>query len=175
MASWARLAAERSVRPTNGREAPLRLGNADDALPRKAHGRNAVRFKAPLFNSSEGKDHFINDCCFGDDLGAWLKPRLEAQGYSVDGPDQEDWGWYLVCTKGDSCHYLNMGFSADEEWLMWIERHRSLGDRIRGRNREADPQLALDLHALLSHAPEILEIRWSHMASGSESSGSLEP
>jgi hypothetical protein len=123
--------------------------------------RNAVRFTSTLFNSSEVKDYFINDCCFGDDLGAWLKPRLEAQGYSVWGPDQEDWGWYLVCEKGGSSHYLNLGFSADDEWLMWLERRRSLGDRIRGRNKEPDPALARDVHTLLSAAPEILDLRWS--------------
>lgn len=137
--------------------------------------RNAVRFKSPLFNSSEVKNYFINDCCFGDDLGAWLKPRLEAQGYVVEGPDQEDWGWYLHCSKGTTRHYLNMGFSADDEWLMWVERSRSLGDWIRGRNKEADVQLVLDLHSLLSAAPEILDLRWSHMSSSAESTGSPEP
>jgi hypothetical protein len=138
--------------------------------------RNGVRFKSTLFNSSDVKDYFINDCCFGDDLGAWLKPRLAAQGYAVEGPDQEDWGWYLTCDKDQSRHYLNLGWSADEEWLMWIERRRSLSDWIRGRNKEAAPQLARDLHAILSADPAIVDLRWSHIVSGQpESSGTLEP
>jgi hypothetical protein len=68
-----------------------------------------------------------------------------------------------------------MGFSADDEWLMWIERSRSFGDWIRGRNKEADAQLVLDLHALLSAAPGIRDLRWSHMSSRTESTGNPEP
>jgi hypothetical protein len=137
--------------------------------------RNAVRFKSPLFNSTEVKDYFINDCCFGDDLARWLKPRLEDRGYSVQGPDQEDWGWYLLFTKGDTSHYLNIGFSADDEWLMWLERRRSLGDRMRGRNKEPDPRSILDVQAILSDSPDIRDVRWSHLDDRSESAGSAEP
>jgi hypothetical protein len=70
---------------------------------------NTVRFQAAAFNSTEPKAHFINPCCFGDDVANWLKPRLEALGYRVDGPDQEDWGWYLVSYRDGRAHYLNIG------------------------------------------------------------------
>jgi hypothetical protein len=58
---------------------------------------------------------------------------------------------------------------------MWAEPLRSLGDRLRGRNKEPQPQLSHDLHAVLSVAPEIRDIRWSHMTDRTESDGSPEP
>jgi hypothetical protein len=138
--------------------------------------RNAVRFTSTLFNCTEAKDHFINDCCFGDDLGSWLKARLEAAGHSVEGPEQEDWGWYLDVSRDGRSHYLNIGFSGDDEWLMWIEPRRSLVDRLRGRNREAEPQLVRDLHAIFKREPEIIVLRWIHMhGTAEESPGSPEP
>jgi hypothetical protein len=33
--------------------------------------RTIATFKSDAFNTSEGRDYFINDCCFGDD-GSWL-------------------------------------------------------------------------------------------------------
>ena len=41
--------------------------------------RNVV-FRSDAFNTSETKDYFINECCFGDDLARWLIEQLRARG-----------------------------------------------------------------------------------------------
>src|SRR5438552_209089 len=117
--------------------------------------RNTVRFNSEKFNSSEPKDYFINPCCFGDDVGQWLRPRLEALGYRTCGPEQEDWGWYLECARDGVTHTLNIGHIDEPDgcWQIVLERPRSLVDRLLGRNSAIDSQLAADIDAILGGDP----------------------
>jgi hypothetical protein len=48
------------------------------------------------------KPHFINPCCFGEDLAAWLRVKLQplaASGVEISEPIQEDYGWGLWVAK----------------------------------------------------------------------------
>jgi len=56
----------------------------------------SIFFKCNRFNSTVQRDYFINPNSFGDDVGKWLRVELEKVGFGVEGPDQEDWGWYLI-------------------------------------------------------------------------------
>jgi hypothetical protein len=139
--------------------------------------RNTVRVRSSAFNTTEPRAHFINPCCFGDDLGAWLKPRLEAKGFRVSGPDQEDWGWYLVCARDGREAFVNIGSvdDADGEWLLGVEPYRSLADRLLGRGHGAE-SLARALHEVLEAAPEIAIVEWVRIdARGRESDASDRP
>jgi len=49
--------------------------------------------------------HFVNRCCFGEDLAAWLRIKLADNGVEVGPPGQEDWGWYLQATYGGDSIY----------------------------------------------------------------------
>ena len=42
--------------------------------------RRYVIFQSESFNTTEAKDYFINECCFGDDLGRWLLRELSQRG-----------------------------------------------------------------------------------------------
>ena len=55
---------------------------------------NALRilFKTNRFNLSKVGEHFINPCCFGEDLAAWLRIKLSERDVEVREPYQEDWG-----------------------------------------------------------------------------------
>jgi hypothetical protein len=46
-----------------------------------SQGRTVVTFESTAFNMAEPKDHFINPCCFGDDLATWLIEELRKQGW----------------------------------------------------------------------------------------------
>jgi hypothetical protein len=35
-----------------------------------------ITIETDLFEHREVKPHFINDCCFGEDFAAWLRPKL---------------------------------------------------------------------------------------------------
>jgi hypothetical protein len=40
-------------------------------------------FRTNRFNLSKVGEHFINPCCFGEDLAAWLGGRLREKGVEV--------------------------------------------------------------------------------------------
>src|SRR6266481_2083725 len=59
--------------------------------------KTEVYFHSTIFNCTEPKDYFINECCFGDDVARWLIKQLKAQGLqTADEPCQEDFGWYFT-------------------------------------------------------------------------------
>jgi hypothetical protein len=43
------------------------------------------------FNLSKVGEHFINPCCFGEDLAEWLRIKLIERSVEVRQPYQEDW------------------------------------------------------------------------------------
>jgi hypothetical protein len=110
-------------------------------------------FRTNRFNLSKVGEHFINPCCFGEDLAAWLQGKLRRQGVEVREPYQEDWGWELPVRSGQSTYYLCMSGNADEsatnpdegEWRIIVEKKRSLWHRLtrRGKMMRDDATLAL--------------------------------
>jgi len=99
-------------------------------------------FETNRFNLSEVKEHFINPCCFGEDLAAWLRGKLLEAGSEVTAPDQEDWGWYIEANYNGSWYFVGMGGNADEggqssnqgEWRIMVEKRLSLWGKLTGRN-----------------------------------------
>jgi hypothetical protein len=104
-------------------------------------GRYDLIFWSDRFNLSEPQDYFINDCCYGDDVARWLAEQLRSRGWTVDEPDQEDWGWYLDARDGQTTYFVGVGGIADDEspspnqgeWRLMVEKHRSLWDRLTAR------------------------------------------
>ena len=102
-----------------------------------------LRFRTDRFNLSKVGKHFINPCCFGEDLAAWLGPGLRDKGIEVREPYQEDWGWELPVRKGDDAYYLCMSGNADEsptkpdqgEWNIIIEKKRTLRQVLTGKGK----------------------------------------
>jgi hypothetical protein len=103
-----------------------------------------ILFDSELFDVEAEPPNDINPIR-GHSFLAWLSPRLEAAGHRVDGPDTEDWGWYLEAA-GPSGRYV-VGASAIPsrgkvvDWTLQITRARSIGERLRGEGRigPADP------------------------------------
>jgi len=113
-----------------------------------AHSRlNAlhVLFKTSRLNLSKVGEHFINPCCFGEDLAAWLRVRLIERKIEVSQPYQEDWGWELPASLGPDSYYLCMSGNADGSstsddegaWRIIVEKKRSLWQRLSGEGRIA--------------------------------------
>ena len=79
----------------------------------------------------------------GHGVLAWVGEQLGTRGYQVTEPDYEDWGWYMLVDDAQE-HYM-VGASgdaeeqaADVEWIVQVNRERTLMDQIRGRNKLAD-------------------------------------
>lgn len=86
-------------------------------------------FETNRFNLTEVREHFINPCCFGEDLAHWLRAKLAERGLEVDEPGQEDWGWYIRARHRGCWYFVGVGGNADEasrvknqgEWRIVVE------------------------------------------------------
>lgn len=128
--------------------------------------RNFI-FQSTAFNTSEPKNYFINECCFGDDLARWLIERLRSRGIHTEPkPGQEDFGWYLTFRVGETEYNLVIGYRPGEEgqpgdWMCTLERKAGLIRSIFGaRKRGIQPDALAALHAILSTASEISNVHW---------------
>ena len=45
-----------------------------------------ILFETDRFNVSEVKEHFINPCCFGEDLAEWLRQELIKREITASAP-----------------------------------------------------------------------------------------
>jgi hypothetical protein len=128
--------------------------------------RNFI-LKTAAFNTSEPRDYFINECCFGDDLARWFIARLRSLGVRAEPePGQEDFGWYVRFRVGETDYDLVIAYRPAEEgqlgdWMCTVERRASLvGSLFGGRNRGIQTDALEALHRVLSNASEILNVRW---------------
>jgi len=100
----------------------------------------------------------------GQSVLRWLRVELSNAHCTVTEPATEDWGWYVDVAAGGA-HYL-VGASADVEgstpdieWMVQVEKHRSLKEKILGQNRMAadDPLVAL-IESVLRADPQIASV-----------------
>lgn len=123
-------------------------------------------FKTGRFNLTVVKDHFINPCCFGEDLAVWLQDKLAANGVESSGPGQEDWGWYLNVSYFRDSYFLGMSGNAHQQssdegqWRIIVEKKRSVSQWLRGTGKilENDRMLLL-IEEILRSEPDFQEVR----------------
>jgi hypothetical protein len=122
-----------------------------------------ITFSTDLFDISAEEPNPINPIA-GQAVLDWLRARLEGSGYATTKPATEDWGWYIDVT-GAGTSYL-VGASGEPErpppdmdWTLQIHRHRTLTDKLTGRNRMTpiDP-LALLIEAILRDEPAFRDV-----------------
>jgi hypothetical protein len=110
---------------------------------------HVITFTTDRFDISAEKPNPINPIA-GQSALLWLRAELVKAGYRVTEPDTEDWGWYMDA-EGPSGAYM-VGASADAEnpaspaeWTLQVHRHRSIKDKVLGRNQlaDADPLVGL--------------------------------
>ncbi len=112
-----------------------------------------ILFQTNRFNVSEVKRHFINPCCFGEDLAEWLRQQLTKKGVGAGTPYQEDWGWEMLAQQGPQGYFLGVGGylregavdKNDGEWRIMVEKKRSICEKLRGKNKmsETEPILSI--------------------------------
>lgn len=125
--------------------------------------RHDLLFETNRFNLSETKDHFINPCCFGEDVAAWLRGELIKRDIEVIEPDQEDWGWYIEAKHKGGSYFIGIGGNADEsstdrnqgEWRIMVEKHRSIREKLTRKNEmsEADEMVTV-IWEILEREPD---------------------
>ena len=128
--------------------------------------RNVI-FKSAAFNTTEPKDYFINECCFGDDVARWLTQELRSRGVHTEPePGQEDFGWYVTFRIGEAEYDFVIGYRPGEDeqlgdWMCTIERRAGLiGSVFGARKREIPVEAAQAIHGVLSTSPQIMDLLW---------------
>jgi|SRR3954466_4278563 hypothetical protein len=71
-------------------------------------------FKSSLFEIEPGEDEEINPGIYGRQLASWLRQKLEAGGYTVEGVLHEDWGRCLMCQRSPFALWVGVGSVEDE-------------------------------------------------------------
>lgn len=147
--------------------------------------RTVVTFEDPMFNVSERKDYFINDCCYGDDAARALMEQLRSHGIQTDTePGQEDFGWYFGFRTGAVDYQFVIGHrpadgSDPVVWIGWLERKAGLlGSLFGARKRGIQPDAASVLHLAISSLPQVSNIRWHRKEdfdAGREKLGQIDP
>lgn len=137
-----------------------------DSLKGQMNASHIV-FRTNRFNLSKGGEHFINSCCFGEDLAAWLRTKLIERGVEANLPYQEDWGWELPAMLGSNSYYLCMSGNSDKsstnldegEWRIMVEKRRSFGQRLRGPSKiTANDEMMRTIEELLRAEPTMGEV-----------------
>jgi len=130
-----------------------------------------ILFKTNRFNLSEVKSHFINPCCFGEDLANWLASKLTERGIQVSPPGQEDWGWHIRAKYGGNSYFLGMSGNADGnrisanegEWRIIIQKRRSIWQRLTGKGKiSTDDAVVHIVEAILHGDSEFRDIHFEN-------------
>ena len=111
-----------------------------------------VRFTTAKFDVSKERPNPINPIP-GESLLLWLRDQARP-GVAVSEPDAEDWGWYSHVEWKGRKYMLGSSASDEEggerEWILQIERHRSVAEKILGRAKmDKDDECAAYFQRLL--------------------------
>lgn len=88
----------------------------------------SITLTTSLFNCSEVKPNFINDCCFGEDFANWLHDRLAKiadLNFELSTVVQEDYGWGFFASRGEDDFWVALSCVSDgphdplAQWLIF--------------------------------------------------------
>lgn len=113
-----------------------------------------ITFRTTRFDPAKESPNPTNPIA-GQGVLGWLRQELNQTGYRCSEPATEDWGWY-VDVEGQSGTYLvgasgdADGTGTDIEWAIQIHKHRSLREKLLGRNQlEPDDALSAEIERLV--------------------------
>jgi len=69
-------------------------------------------FRSLQFHIQDGEDAHTNPGCYGKSLAEWLAPEFAALGYDTE-VIAEDWGWCVMCVRGDFLLWIACGAMTD--------------------------------------------------------------
>ncbi len=88
--------------------------------------QDSLTIETDLFEHRAVKPHFINDCCFGEDFAAWLRPKLTdlvSEGFDIEEPIQEDYGWGFWVRRDNESFWIALsycGVGPTDEPAQWV-------------------------------------------------------
>src|SRR5208282_960170 len=94
-----------------------------------------ISVETDIFEHREVKLQFINLCCFGEDLAAWLKQellRVAGLGFEFSEPIQEDYGWGLWASRAKERFWIALSYVGDgphdtpAQWIISVSNDSGL-------------------------------------------------
>lgn len=73
-------------------------------------------FRSDRFAIQDGEDECTNPGRFGKSLAEWLGAELATYGYTTE-VIPEDWGWCVMCSRGEFLLWVGCGCMLTEEIL----------------------------------------------------------
>jgi hypothetical protein len=126
--------------------------------------RTVATFDSAAFNLTEHRAHYVNEGCFGDDVGRWLIERLPSAGAVAEPePGQEDFGWYVNYSVGDQPFCAVIGNVGGEFWFVAVERVTGFLGSMLGQRTRSVPIAGIDcIHHVLSTSPDVRNLKWHY-------------
>ena len=128
-----------------------------------------IELRTSKFDPAAEPPNRINPIA-GRSILEWLRQHVVPDATE---PDCEDWGWYMEVTF-EGANYLIGGACVDAEadsvdqmrtWMIQIHKHRSLTDRLFGRNKiQAGDRLAAKIVAALRSDPGFVQVQGTNGA-----------
>ena len=113
-----------------------------------------INFRTSRFDVAAEAPNPINPIP-GRSVLQWLRAGLSTSGYVTTEPETEDWGWYVTVEAEDMTYMVGAsgevdGKSKDVDWVVQVHKHRSLKDKLFGRNKlAADDALVKQIEQLI--------------------------
>ncbi len=109
-----------------------------------------VEFRSDRFPAYDREQEQINPDLCGKKLAEFLCDKLPAEGFKLEGPFSEDWGWYIDVVNDAFRLWIGCGNCQEypDGYLCFIKQHtpyvRKLFRKIDTRERVEALQRALD-------------------------------
>ena len=127
-----------------------------------------ISFKTSLFDPGKERPNPINPIA-GESVLIWLRDNAFGSQFVSTEPDAEDWGWYTEVTAGGSAYLVGAsGQFEDEEgsgkvdleWMIQVEKQRSLKQKILGRNKlQSDDVLVAAILGAVKRDPAFSDVQ----------------
>ncbi|MBI5622177.1 MAG: hypothetical protein HY924_00215 [Elusimicrobia bacterium] len=98
-----------------------------------------ISFSTEKFDVSKETPNPINPIP-GQSVLKWIRQNLRSGHYKATEPDTEDWGWYMDVAGGEASYLVGASGEPDKskaavEWVIQIHKHRSIIEKLLGRNK----------------------------------------
>ncbi len=121
-----------------------------------------LRFYTDAFDVTKERPNPVNPIP-GESLLLWLIEQAKGT-VEISPPDTEDWGWYSHAEWQGRQYLLgasacDAGEDGQREWVLQIEKHRSVKEKLLGRARmAADDECARYFQSLLTREASFRDV-----------------
>jgi hypothetical protein len=123
-----------------------------------------LEFRSDRFPPYEGEQELINPDLWGKRLAEFLRDGLRAEGYVVDEPIAEDWGWVLPIANKEFTLWIGCGRYQEypDGFLCFIEPHKPFVRRFFKKIDTRDTVRALreSMDRILTEVSGVRAKRW---------------